>query len=687
MRHHIYLLGLALVVSLCLPHSAFAVRAHTQNCYECHKSGNNPRTLANVCTPCHETSGLPPGSFTGSQASDAMGSHPNKPEATLQTSHFWGGTIINQATAAGAASPPPAFYTSRYAISTGRLTCTICHDPHSQVDTKLLRASTVDDVICQKCHTGFYIDNPNALKTHPIGNSTTSTYALLATDTTKFKPVLDVPNNAAQGITLINGYVTCSTCHAAHFADSNSLTLDGLANVTSLGAGDGHLLKADGPTRDDKSSLCQTCHTYKNHGNPDLFQEDVGCLVCHSGHAYNGGVSNYYVLRNAMTTATFGLKTNALYTPLTDLFLMNKKDGSGLCERCHGLSSAITNHSIAIGGTDDRYLQNCKDCHKHNNAGTTFSWKWDANILVCGDCHGFPPYLNVKGDSVDPTPPVGTEGGFAVMDGATDDSHSYATSGYSKNETVTPHKSHAAGGDDLGAYTEATDYKFGEGGAACDVCHNLATHKQIDNTTSFRNIVWGPIAKGNVVPYAANLIPIYTTSGNGSCTVVYCHSNGGKRTGDDWAKSFKFPATAPVWGTGDADIINIGATECSTFCHGNSATSMNVSNRDNSLSHGDHLNKGYTCNVCHQLTAAAGSITTLRGDARVAPLGKHVNGKPDVAFDTVSDYDPIAGTQLLTTGHSCHEVGATGLMITTLRVGIARCARMTDVAVGGVVRH
>ena len=65
-----------------------------------------------------------------------MGKHPGAP--TKQTSHFWGGSTTVQP-AAGAVNP--TYYFSRYQISSGRVTCSMCHDPHLDNLTapKLLR--------------------------------------------------------------------------------------------------------------------------------------------------------------------------------------------------------------------------------------------------------------------------------------------------------------------------------------------------------------------------------------------------------------------------------------------------------------------------------------------------------------------------------------------------------------------
>ena len=630
MIFHKNLLGMVLAVNLCLPLSLFAAKAHDQACNTCHRSAVNPRAITNTCTlVCHT-------SFRTAQASNALGSHPSPPAAIdgAETVHFWGGSTTTKL-AAGTTNPTTAFYTSRSSISKNRVTCTICHDPHADVDVKptLLRAATEGDLICQQCHTGFYKDNVNAIETHPVGSTASYAAALLAFPT-KYKPA---PAAAAPGVVgLVNGVVSCSSCHAPHFADSDSSTSDGLMNVAGLAHGDGHLLKANGPFRADNSLLCQTCHTYKAHGKMSDGGESIGCLTCHSGHIIVGN-SNVYVLRNRVTTATFpGEKTitySAIDTPWND---NTPGTATGYCEVCHGSAETIPKQSgfHLVGMV-------CRDCHMHQVDGGTYSFQNDANVATCGDCHGFPPYKAIRGDRLGDASAfyAARDGGYAY----TNSNHNYALDavpgGY-KSEATTPHNTHAAGG--LVQGNAATDYIFGAGVQACDPCHfdlsTQPTHDQVAAPGSYQDLAWNQLATRNGL-----LSPVYATSGGNAwkCSNTYCHSNGGKRNASGTKVIGDYTiALTPSWALGDNTIIG-NAQRCN-FCHGNTATTMasTTGNKYNSQSHQKHLGaaggmgKTYSCTVCHATTADSSTAlaTTGTNPRLVKDGGTHVNGVVNVSF-------------------------------------------------------
>ena len=630
MIFHKNLLGMVLAVNLCLPLSLFAAKAHDQACNTCHRSAVNPRAITNTCTlVCHT-------SFRTAQASNALGSHPSPPAAIdgAETVHFWGGSTTTKL-AAGTTNPTTAFYTSRSSISKNRVTCTICHDPHADVDVKptLLRAATEGDLICQQCHTGFYKDNVNAIETHPVGSTASYAAALLAFPT-KYKPA---PAAAAPGVVgLVNGVVSCSSCHAPHFADSDSSTSDGLMNVAGLAHGDGHLLKANGPFRADNSLLCQTCHTYKAHGKMSDGGESIGCLTCHSGHIIVGN-SNVYVLRNRVTTATFpGEKTitySAIDTPWND---NTPGTATGYCEVCHGSAETIPKQSgfHLVGMV-------CRDCHMHQVDGGTYSFQNDANVATCGDCHGFPPYKAIRGDRLGDASAfyAARDGGYAY----TNSNHNYALDavpgGY-KSEATTPHNTHAAGG--LVQGNAATDYIFGAGVQACDPCHfdlsTQPTHDQVAAPGSYQDLAWNQLTTRNGL-----LSPVYATSGGNAwkCSNTYCHSNGGKRNASGTKVIGDYTiALTPSWALGDNTIIG-NAQRCN-FCHGNTATTMasTTGNKYNSQSHQKHLGaaggmgKTYSCTVCHATTADSSTAlaTTGTNPRLVKDGGTHVNGVVNVSF-------------------------------------------------------
>jgi predicted CxxxxCH...CXXCH cytochrome family protein len=649
MRHFLHLLAMVMVVTVSLPGAAAATHI-TGTCNDCHKSGANPRTMTNVCNiaGCHDTTAR--GAFTADKASNAMGNHPTPPSATKQTSHFWGGVNTTQP-AAGATDAPLTLYNGRAGISRNRLTCSLCHDPHKTVgNNKLLRMSPLDDLICQQCHTGFYIDNPKALKTHPIGNPTTATYdAAYTADPTpkRFKPTADVPNNAAQGITLINGYVTCRSCHAVHFADSDSSTIDSLGNVANLKPGDGHLLKADGPTRTNKSTLCQTCHTYKEHGKvgnnaagSGAGDVQIGCLVCHSGHSFDATAPNYFVLRKSVDSgvAGYGSKTGLLYTNYPTSWAI-------YCVYCHGPVTGYTLRPHTLPADND-----CTLCHAHNAA--TYSFAQGSTGTTCTGCHGAPPRTDTASNRTDGLP----ETGYAVGANGINYRTTTPTNQNGKNESTTPHKRHAGA---LETDKAPVDYAFGSGTilAACLPCHNdkedavsppSPSHDKVNSNLSFQDVYFN-----SMVTYGGVLTPT-AYSGTWTCSGIYCHSNGGKRPTTGGAKvlaDFK-TATTPAWPLASNNTTNIGtivgtATECQQ-CHGVTVLTMGSAQKYNSQTHNKHLTKfgdsKTSCYLCHSATVdSSGVIPASARDHRTG--GTHVNGTPNVVFSpSAFGGDLAAGT-------------------------------------------
>ncbi len=604
MKNTMVLIFMSVCLLLLSPGLSQAIEVHNFDCKNCHKTGVSFTDLGNgttnICLQCHKDPAAtmpmldgdtpaPTGLFAPTDASNALDSYPNglTPPATAgaQSSHMWAAKDFKPA--AGAQAPTDYRFFGRYGISNGKITCQRCHDPHSRdaTNTKILRMWPEGrEAMCIECHAPWNLDNTDhGLLTHPM----VADYAAVQTaNPDKYNTPAQVA--AAIGeIQLVDGAVSCSSCHGVHFADSHSATTDGPGQA--LSEGDGKLLRADGPTRADTSGLCQACHTYQAHGSA---VETVGCMVCHSGHSYNGGSPNYYVLRSTAETTTYGIINGLAFTDLpaalgggsTTTALWGGSVGSdnGYCERCHGeLTSMAGSSRSHIEG------ENCKDCHNHNGAGMSYSF--EAN---CTDCHGWPPAAASAG---------GPNGYAFVASPARD----YATSGVYKDETNTPHLSHAG---------PASGYQL-----ACGVCHDADDFGATHNQGSYQDVLMAgnshdPLATGGGV-----LTPSYNTTGAGTCSNVYCHSNGGRRNASGTKALSDFTTVNVAWGGQKGSI-----TGCAD-CHGNDWATMNGVN---SPVHEKHLAKGYGCNVCHVDTATG--ATALAGGARG---GAHVNGAVDVSFD------------------------------------------------------
>jgi predicted CXXCH cytochrome family protein len=618
--------------------------------------------MGNLCVECHKKSQINTvARFDVGTASNTLTHNPSPGTGSgAETSHFWGGNTTAQA-AAGSGNPTTAFYTSRYAISTNRITCTICHDPHGEQGTKLVRAAITGDLICQQCHGSWFVSNvpdTNATLTHPI----VADYATFAAaNPTKYKATLT--NTGSGDVRLVNGGVSCTSCHATHYADSSSATLDGATtyNNLTMAKGDGNILRTDGPLRTGatrngatgtaqlRSNLCQSCHTYKMHGKGASGDHRIGCLDCHGGHAYNGGLPNAYILNkqtpDAVPTRPNGTNgVSQLLTfpnyPATGTSRARWSDetvgtANGYCEKCHG----DVNGGALVGKATEHQAGNsneCTTCHKHNDPSSIFSFNVDASAATCGQCHGFPPYRNVPGDRL--AVPA-NDGGYA-QNNVDLPAYSYSDTSHFKDETTTGHKTHA--GADLP--TNPGDWYFvGVSGIDnCKACHGAnagttAGNHRINQADTFRNLPFDGIAK------TGGLNPVFNTAGGSAnkCTATYCHSNGFPRTGDGPTRNYAAGLlTSPAWsGNGTTDgfgaFTNKAASVRCSSCHGISAATM--TSKGNSARHNVHLGGGtmaktFDCEVCHANTATATALKTGASDGRTG--GEHINGHPDVDYKT-----------------------------------------------------
>ena len=580
---------LGLMMLLLTSGTAGAVYLHQFACNNCHVAGTSLYTSGNssLCVQCHSNGGTtittddgrngPESYFDQNDLSNAMGMLPFTP--TEQTAHSWV-AMRDDLPAAGATPSTETLYYSNYGASYNKVTCTKCHNPHATYSgtsgtgqNLSLRLDNSDDGICLDCHTLFYDAPADALATHPVdiplsGDSVRASIV---------EPAVVLINNGTQDV------VSCSSCHGVHWTDSDATTDDGVDQVdpldpaytTGLNTGDGHLLVLDGlqtsgattlETAQRHSILCQACHDYAIHGTVD--ESPIGCLDCHSGHSYDPDFPNYFILRKNVSTVPFGDKTDLDYSSLPGVW----DDGvnstaDGYCEKCHG--DVAGGASFSDGRPTHSSGEVCRDCHTHPGGFAGAG---------CDGCHGYPP------------PPAAT--------------------GYALNENNLHHMAHAGG----------IPYSF-----ACTYCHNAGTDASTHNMGSFQDVYVGGFGIDDFIDRAGAISPSYD-GGTYACTAVYCHSNGGKRTGDG---SVSYKTASITWSVGQVVL-------CSS-CHGNTAATMAVADRDNSVAHVAHLGGGdysktYSCKFCHVDTAATAN-SLVAGAAGTY----HVNGSHDVGFDTTTD--------------------------------------------------
>jgi len=467
--------------------------------------------------------------------------------------------------------------------------CNRCHNAKSNTNTTLevnkpfLRVTNVNDAMCLDCH------QPRNTSTHTTGSHPVAyrSYSVAyRSNTTAFRKVPLSPNPNNRTATLGNyfktGKIVCMTCHAPHYADSSSATLDNRSTANGFASDDpakglkgtfqnsnGELLRTDrfGATA-DSINICSSCHKETQNMNHNAKGQNIQCDHCHGAHVDytgDGSAPNLYLVRRdfsnmSTTKVKLGADKKVIYNTATSLRFM-RADGKGICQVCHTPTPGVAIHDLA-----DTRKEDCLECHKHSTGFTA---------AACTSCHGQPPMTNYAGG------PNGK-----------------ASQSYQVDETFTPHATHA----------DAAYYKY-----SCKNCHYSGTRADSHNTAtaSFQSVFVDTAGSVGAMAGFANVPSDYNTTTK-TCSNVYCHSNGNPRAGAIAWKS----ATTPGWELGKNKIVG-QSSECIS-CHeyGNTL----VTN-----AHYAHVTSvGLTCNICHNATASA--------TGGIADRTKHANGTKDVSF-------------------------------------------------------
>lgn len=577
-------------------------------CESCHTAGSTlgATTWDNVCLTCHNGSSTAANghivqSFKQADFADPFGTSTPRTGTVYQTSHKWTGTDTQPL--AGALPP-----TDKYAVVAknnmnkasvrGSVTCARCHNIHGNSGTQstvfpYLRSINSDDQMCLDCHrTRDHVSQ--TFGTHPVNINYAATYAAY---TAKFYPTprSAFPNNTTAAMKMINGKIQCSTCHGVHYTDSGK---SGLAqksvNFNKITTANGRLLRAAlrSNTVNDVG-LCTNCHKAMNHNGAS---QGIQCADCHTGHVEYDATAvtaqeklpNLYLLRRYINVSTsFGAVRNkkVLFTSVTSASYTSTQ--SGICNACH---SAPQSHDI-----NGRTTTKCTNCHTHKGInGNGFTGG-------CSSCHGYPPTTNTAGGST----------GYA-NDPAT--GHNYAAA---KNESQTGHLTHTS---------NPLNY-------SCDDCHKGNAH----NTGTFTDVF---INKAGLKASLNGSVPSYAPAGSGTCSSVYCHSNGNPA-----AMVYK----AVNWG----DALTTGkivgtANEC-VSCHDGVISGSNTMATNAHFKHVDSTGRNIGCVVCHAATVSSNTV--------IANAANHVNGIRDVSFSgSLASGGSWNGSSCATS--YCHSNGA-----------------------------
>jgi len=565
---------------------------HNMQCDGCHRKhlGVGAKAAVTGCVGCHSENG-PASRMPIDSMSNIFGTYTaDQPVTGSKSTHNF---------MAVAPWSPRAFVRepANAALNNGsngvtyndKIYCNRCHNAKAnanatyEVDKPFLRVTNVNDAMCLDCH------QPRATTTHTTGSHPVSYRAystVYKSNTTAYRkvPLSPNPNNrtAKLGNYFKSGKIVCMTCHAPHYADSSSATLDNRSTANGSASDDpakglkgrlqnsnGELLRTDrfGATA-ESINICSSCHKETKNMNHNAKGQNIQCDHCHGAHVDytgDGSAPNLYLVRRdfsnmSTTKVKLGADKKVIYNTATSLRFM-RADGKGICQVCHTPTPGVAIHDLA-----DTRKEDCLECHKHSTGFTA---------AACTSCHGQPPMTNYAGG------PNGK-----------------ASQSYQVDETFTPHATHA----------DAAYYKY-----SCKNCHYDGTRADSHNTAtaSFQSVFVDTAGSVGAMAGFANVPSDYNTTTN-TCSNVYCHSNGNPRGGAIAWKS----ATTPGWILGKNKIVG-QSSECIS-CHeyGNTL----VTN-----AHYAHVTSiGLACNVCHNATASA--------TGGIADRTKHANGVKDVSF-------------------------------------------------------
>lgn len=639
MNKKISFILLSLAMLMVAPLSVHAIVApHTNltqvGCSSCHNATvTAANSFNNMCVTCHKPGSANANITSVFYQSDAANIYNRfngysggiAPPKTMFTSHNWAGS--ENAPQAGASRPtnvkmnPATLGTS--------LSCARCHNVHLGRSTAtnsapFLRSLNNNDEMCRDCHRTRDVSN-HLLGSHPVNFRYTSATSKAVTNPAAYfvPPRSANPANPTASMKMVNGKIQCTSCHAVHYADSNSGTVDSRGSWANLSSSRGMLLRTDTFGKTDAISsvnICTNCHNKPNHQaypGSKTNTMPIQCVDCHSGHVEylkpedvalggDNAKPNVYMLRRYVNYSA-GVKLDsyrrkAFLTSTSSTAPLLNASGTAICQACHTPPPTVSDHLTATN------KDKCIVCH----GGSLHSV---APPFGCDDCHGRPPRHTAAGTVKYGTTP---SYGYAVYSSRLGvPQKSYNTSGVFKNESTAGHPTHAAG----------KPYSY-----SCNECHLGNTHFKQTYQDVF--IDKTGVLAGTSATFAAG-------ASSSTCSNMYCHSYGtatlkGSKS-INWADGVR------------GSIINAGDGRCVSCHNGVNATYSNLSTN----SHFRHVdNKGagkiITCNVCHSATVSANST--------ISNYANHVNGVRNVSFSGT----PATGTTwngTTCTTSACHSNG------------------------------
>lgn len=612
---------------------------HSFACDNCHgrfPSGGGFVSAAKSCTGCHSTNGEASRMPVDSMA-NYFGSYTAKPMTGSRSTHTfmvsYSGApagVISLKTSKSMTVPVPISIAALTATDSsqgghnlntttvnqnGQVTCNRCHNAYGDTYSEsMLKISNANDALCYACHK----PRQTAVEgsgTHPVDIVYSAVYANKTTAFRKTPLSGNIYNQTANpGNYLASGKIVCTTCHKAHYADSNSATFDNKSSANGFNQDDpakglkGQLQNSQGTLlRNDyigssatAINTCSSCHKETANINHNGMGQNIQCSHCHAAHVDytgDGSAKNLRLVRRDFSKIStnsinlIGQNKKVIYNTASSGFM--RADGRGICQVCHTPTPGVAIHDELKTTTED-----CLACHTHANG---FS------AADCTSCHGQPPVTSLVGG------PNGK-----------------SSASYTLDESLSPHATHA----------DPAYYHY-----ACNNCHYNGTPKESHNTAapSFQSVFVDTANSVGALAGRTNTDTDYNKTTK-TCSSVYCHSNGLPRGG-----VLASYTTTPSWEYGKNKILGTAA-ECSSCHKSGSGLKTNA--------HEKHVTTtSIPCYVCHATTVSKSNAITDRT--------LHANGTKNVKFTTrpanyFGVFSSSWNTVSMTCNNSCHSDGLGG---------------------------
>jgi predicted CXXCH cytochrome family protein len=268
----------------------------------------------------------------------------------------------------------PSAITYPVALENGKVQCTSCHDPHKNIYSDFLVASTQFSVLCFKCHNRNY---------WPASTHSTSTRGWSGTGTNPWQhtPYTTVSENA------------CESCHTPHNAG-------GKPRLMNYQAEESNCLNCHDGNTSSKNVSSQFIKTYRHNVSGYNLTHDpaesvlvstmhVECVDCHNPHASKNTTASAPNI-NGFLTGVKGI--NQAGNPVDPALYEYE-----ICYRCHadspGKLASPTTRQIDQNNVRLEFATTGPSYHPVTGAGknpsgpSLISPLTVASMIYCSDCH------------------------------------------------------------------------------------------------------------------------------------------------------------------------------------------------------------------------------------------------------------------------------------------------------------